>query len=303
MEVVQGQIWLFGTRSYEVWDIDGNPDLPYRYVGGSSTEVGIRAPDSVTTIGGQVFWLGSSASGENQVLMSNGYGYVRISNHALESFLNKLGARNNDAVGFSYQQEGHTFYVINFIAGNRTYVYDLSTRMWHERSTRDELTDVANRWEVLFATSAFGLVLCGSVFTPRVFTLDLYRYYEWDGRPIVRLHQSPIYYEDYRTLFHTEFQVDMAVGVGTTLNDPVISGIQNDQGANPQIMMQFSDDSGNTWSSEDWTDLGKTGEYQTRARWRRLGSSSARVYRIKISDPVEVVIVGARLIFTQGRLK
>lgn len=304
MEVVQGQLWFFGTRSYEVWDIDGNPDLPFRYVGGSSTEAGIRSADSVTTIAGQCFWLGSSASGENQVLMSNGYGFTRISNHALESFLNRLGSKNDDAVGFAYQQEGHTFYAINFIAGNKTYVYDLSTGMWHERSTRDKLTDVSNRWEVLFATNGFGLVLCGSVFTPRVFTLDLYRYYEWDGRPIVRLHQSPIYFEDYRTLFHTELQVDMATGVGTQQNTPIISGgIQNDQGANPQIMMQFSDDSGNTWSSEDWTDLGEVGEYSTRARWRRLGSSSARVYRIKVSDPVEVVILGARLIYNTGRLK
>lgn len=303
MEVAQGQLWFFGTRSYEVWDIDENPDLPYRYVGGSSTDVGCRAIDSVYTISGRVFWLGSSASGENIVFMSDGYGFKRISNHALESFLNKLGSSNTDAVAFAYQQEGHTFYCITFISGNRTYVYDVALNMWHERSTRDRLTNVNNRWEVLFATSGFGVVICGATNIPRVFTLDLYRYYDWDGRPIVRLHQSPIYFEDYRTLFHQEFQIDMATGVGTQQNTPVVSGIQNNQGSDPKIMLQYSDNSGYTWSSELWTPLGMTGEYLTRARWRRLGSARNRVYRVVVSDPVEVTMLGGRLIYNVARTK
>jgi hypothetical protein len=297
MEVVQGQLWFFGTRSYEVWDIDENPDLPYRYVGGSSTEVGCRAVDSVFTIAGKVFWLGSSASGENIIFMSNGYGFQRISNHAIESWLNKLGSSNTDAVGFAYQQEGHTFYCLNFIAGNKTHVFDLATSMWHERATRDKLSNVNNRWEVLFATSGFGLTLCGAVDIPRVFTLDMYRYYEWDGRPIVRMHQSPVLYADYKKLFHKEFQIDMATGVGTQQNTPVISGIQNNQGEEPKIMLQFSDDSGYTWSSELWITLGKSGEYMTRARWRKLGSARFRVYRVVVSDPVQVTMIGARAIF------
>ena len=32
-----------------------------------------------------------------------------------------------------------------------------------------------------------------------------------------------------------------------------------------------------------------------RARWKRLGRSRGRVYRIVISDPVKVVIIGARV--------
>ena len=110
MEVREGELWFFGTRSYEVWRPEANPDLPYGKVGGSSTEIGCSANRSVANISGQVFWLGSSAAGQNVVFMSNGYGAQRISNHAIEYQLNTLGASTNDAVGFTYQQEGHTFY-------------------------------------------------------------------------------------------------------------------------------------------------------------------------------------------------
>jgi hypothetical protein len=235
--------------------------------------------------------------------MSNGYSHQRISDHALESWLNKLGSSNTDALGFAYQQEGHTFYVINFIAGNRTYAFDLTTNMWARRATRDRLTNVNNRWVVVFATSAFGLSLCGSVETPRVFTLDLYTYQDWDGRPIVREMQTPEYWEDLRKLFHQEFQVDMATGVGTQQNSPVISGIQNNQGSDPKIMLQYSNDAGHTWSSELWVPIGKAGEFFTRVKWRRLGNSRSRVYRIKISDPVEATLLGARALFNVGRQK
>ena len=42
--------------------------------------------------------------------------------------------------------------------------------------------------------------------------------------------------------------------------------------------------------------MGKIGEYQAKARWRMLGRSAKRVFRIMISDPVKVCILGARII-------
>jgi hypothetical protein len=300
VEVRQGELWFFGPRSYEIWAIDTNPDLPYRYVGGSSTEIGCGAKSSTSSIADQVFWLGSSRAGQNVVYVSNGYGARRISTHAVEYFLNTQGNKTSDSVGFTYQTEGHTFYILNLLQSNKTFVFDLSTGQWHERSTRDAQLNIANRWDPLFSVFAFGQVLVGSQENPRIFLLDLDRYYEWDGRPIVRLHQSPIYYDDYREIFHDEIQIDMETGVGLQAGNPQDAGPQTAQGADPQIMLQYSDDSGHTWSSERWTKIGKVGEYRTRARWRRMGRSRDRVYRVSVSDPVKVVFIGGRLIYTIG---
>ena len=59
-------------------------------------------------------------------------------------------------------------------------------------------------------------------------------------------------------------------------------------------MLQWSDDSGKTWSGEYWKSLGKIGEYKVRAKWTRLGTApNGRVFRVKVSDPVKLIIVAA----------
>jgi hypothetical protein len=65
--------------------------------------------------------------------------------------------------------------------------------------------------------------------------------------------------------------------------------------AEPQAMLDWSDDGGHTWSNEHWVSMGAIGEYSNRAVWRRLGRSRERVYRVTVSDPVKVVILGAHL--------
>ena len=77
-------------------------------------------------------------------------------------------------------------------------------------------------------------------------------------------------------------------------------GIQLGQGSNPQAMMQYSDDGGHTWSSERWASLGKIGAYSTRVVWRNNGRTRQRVYRVTVSDPVKVVMIGAGLDYSVG---
>ena len=69
-------------------------------------------------------------------------------------------------------------------------------------------------------------------------------------------------------------------------------------GANPQLMLRWSDDGGHTWSNERWTSMGRIGEYGHRTIWRRLGMTLKlrdRVYEVSGTDPVKVAIVGAEL--------
>ena len=294
MDVVEGNIWFFGPRSYEVWRTGSNPDLPFNKVGGTSSEIGCSAPNSISKILNSVFWIGSSSAGNNTVFMSNGYTGTRISNHAIEYLLTTLST-TDDAVSFTYQQNGHVFYVLTLVTGNKTIVYDVATGEWHERTSRNPLTNADNRWDPIFATFAFNKVLVGTLANARILTLDLNKYTAWDGDPIVRLHQGPIQNENDQILFHREFVIDIETGIGLNSTNPNNSGIQSNQGVDPQIMLQYSDDSGHTWSSEQWTTLGKAGEYSTRARWRRLGRSRNRVYRMEISSPNKVVVIGARL--------
>ncbi|TRZ48353.1 MAG: hypothetical protein D4S01_10500 [Dehalococcoidia bacterium] len=288
IKVTNNELWLIGPRSYEIHSISPNPDRPYVFAAGSSNDVGCAAEFSLSSIGDNVFWLGGSTAGTNSVYVSNGYRASRISTHAIEFEIDKLPT-TGDGRAFTYQEEGHMFYILSFPIGGKTFVYDLATAMWHERSTRDSNFNTFNVWSPKYATNAFNETYVGNE-TSNVLELKLDKYEEWDGRPIVRIHQSPIYWNENNLNFHKEFQVDMETGVG----------INAGQGSEPKLMMEFSDDSGHTWSSEYWTEIGAIGNYGARARFRRLGKARFRVYRVTISDPIKIVFTGAKIITEKG---
>ena len=71
-------------------------------------------------------------------------------------------------------------------------------------------------------------------------------------------------------------------------------------GYDPQAMLRWSSDGGSTWSSEHWTSIGKVGEYNNRAIWRRLGWGRDRIFEVSISAPVKAVIISANLKASAG---
>jgi hypothetical protein len=59
------------------------------------------------------------------------------------------------------------------------------------------------------------------------------------------------------------------------------------------MMLSVSKDGGHNWGAERWVDIGKVGNYYTRAGWNRLGSSKDFLFKIRITDPIKRVILGA----------
>ena len=285
MEICNNSLWVWGQRSYEVYQTQGNPDIPFYRIGGASGEIGCLAPNSVTTIGGSVFWLGSSGSGNNQIFMSNGTMPVVISNPAISYQLDQMGD-TSDAVGFSYQKESHVFYVITFIGGNKTFVYDVKEQNWSRRTTREKLTNVENRWAVNYIDAVYSTLLCGVSSTENVgslvLELDSNKYDDWDGRPIVRTLQGPYIWNNLKKLFIRMFKVDMEVGTVP----------QNGQGANPILEVGISDD-GYVFDYIRRVNLPVIGKYKGQVILTGLGSSYNPVIRLKISDPIPFVVLGA----------
>jgi hypothetical protein len=63
----------------------------------------------------------------------------------------------------------------------------------------------------------------------------------------------------------------------------------------PQIILQCSNDGGFTWGIERQASLGKAGNYGKLVRWRRLGRSNNRAFRVICSEPVFVALIAADL--------
>ena len=301
--VVRNELWLFGPRSYEVRRLTQDATYPFQIIGGSAGEIGCGAADSVATIGESVFWLGSSSEGQNVIFQSQGYSAVRISNHAIEYLLGTL-RNTSDAFGWTYQMEGHQFYILTFEQGDRTLCYDATNGTWTERGSRDPLKNQMHKWRPKFASYTSSGILLGSSEGPYILKLDLDYYEEFDGRsadgtpadpddsttfntiPIQRIHQSPHYWDALGVVSIDEFDLDISAG----------AGLQSGQGSDPQVMMQLSKDGGHTYGSEHWRSFGAIGDYAKRVAWRMLGRARSLVIRITIADPVKVIISGGRLI-------
>lgn len=64
--------------------------------------------------------------------------------------------------------------------------------------------------------------------------------------------------------------------------------------ATPQVMIQFSDDGGHTWSHEIWRDLvGDDKKYLNRVRIQQGGTTYNRIFRLRFSGDTSFTLVSA----------
>lgn len=280
-------LWMFNEKSIEVFYNSGNADFPFERLQGSFVEHGCAASFSVAKINNTVFWLGQDDKGTGIVYSATGYQPQRISTHAVETAIQGYSDISS-AVAYTYQQNGHSFYVLNFPSASTTWVYDASTNLWHERCylTNGSLTrHRANNYSFAHSTHVVGDWING-----KIYELDADTYTD-NGDPIQRKRITPHLSSSMKRLFYASLQLDVEAGTG-------LDG--TGQGTDPQIMLRYSNDNGHTWSSEKWTALGKIGQKKQRAIWRRLGSGRDRVFEITITDPNKVVFLGAEIDVVAG---
>jgi len=276
------EVWLFGSDSVEGWFNSGNPDFPFERIGSGFMEMGCAAAFSVEKIDRTTFWLGNNKEGNGIVYAAQGFNPQRISTHAVELAIQSYGDIS-DAKAYTYQENGHSFYVLNFTSANTTWVFDTTTRLWHERAylTGGEFQrHRANNHAFAYEKHYVGDYDNGKLY---IMSSD---YYSDAGDEIRRLRTAPHLSQSLKRISHYSFELEIERGVGLT-------GIT--QGEDPKVMLQFSDDGGHTWSSEHWRDLGAISNRKQRIIWRRLGVSRDRIYRVAISDPIKISLIGAEL--------
>lgn len=127
------ELWIFGTTSIEVWYYNADPDFPFAPIQGAYNEIGCAASFSVAKLDNTLFWLGQDARGNGIVYRAQGYNAMRVSTHAIEFAIQQY-EEISDAIAYTYQQDGHSFYVLTFPSANATWVYDVATGAWHQRA-------------------------------------------------------------------------------------------------------------------------------------------------------------------------
>jgi hypothetical protein len=279
MKVARRTIYFFGSKSLEQWYDSGGVDNPFSRIDGAFFEVGCIAKNSIAEID-SVFWLGGDEKGAGTVWTVEGGSPKRISTPAIEFAINQW-PNMSDAYAFTYAQEGHGFYVLSSVSGNETWAYDVTTNEWHQRawlSPAGELDRIRPQCHLYFA----GKHLVGDWQTGDVYEYDLDTYSD-NGSAIPAIRTCGTLQSGLEQQGAVSFQLDMDTGVGITTG----------QGSDPQVMLRWSKNGGNTWSSELWRTAGKIGEYSRRCIWRRVGGGRRVVFEVKITDPVKRQITGA----------
>jgi hypothetical protein len=202
-----------------------------------------------------------------------------------------------------YNDAGHTFYVITLPTGTGgdvvdavTFVYDVTTEMWHERSS------FAAGGIGGAGTMAYSPILnfprhlsnCYAPFNQKHYVGD-YRngniyemgeqYYTDAGDPIVSTRVTGHIFnpEDDTLVFLQSLYIDCETGTTDLVDGNV----------DPVAFLSWSNDYGRRWSSRYPASMGKLGDRTTRLRWRRLGCAEDYVFRLDVSDPVRRNMIAA----------
>ena len=277
------EVWLFGEFTIEPWYNNGAGDFPYAQRGNAVIDAGTVAPWSVAEMDNSLFWLGQSKRGEKVIFRTEGYQKRRISTHAIE-FAFDTYSDISDAFGFTYIEEGHSFYALTFPTAGVTWVYDASipdpAMAWHQRSSNGD----GGRW--LVDSYAY---FNGDHYVSEYNDIHIFRMshsaFDENGSAIRRVRTSPHVHIDRERVFINTLEIVFKAGVG----------LQMGQGSDPQAMIRISRDGGKTWGSEIWRSIGKVGEYLRRVRVQKIGMSYDFVFELTVTDPIDAEIVSATL--------
>lgn len=290
---VQNRVYVFGSRSYEVWTMDGTDDDPMSPIQGTASQIGCMAKDSIATLSDRVFWLGASDAGRFTVFVGTGLGDPkRISDNALEEQIQAL-AQPASCEGFCFMSRGHLIYVLNFIFDAVSFGYDASTDKWFTLSNIDADTGRTIAYQPCRAVSGFD----GKLFAISGDTQYLIEIsdslLDYNGVTALREYVTPIMWTDTTPINLREVQLDISLG-STDETDPLLDAYE------PKVMLSVSKDSGHTFVAREWMSMGRIGEYLRKPpRWSNLGYGRGIVLKFSISSKINFTIRGVRCTTTK----
>jgi len=277
-----GQLWLLGASTSEIWTNTGASAFPFQKISGANLEVGISAPHSTVAVKEALVWQGEDAFGTGSVYMTTGIRPQRISTEPIEILL-QAATKREEITAYSYQQQGHTFYVLTGGGLDTTLVYDFNTQMWHERAYLNAEGDFELHRGAT-CMFVFDKHIVGDRENGNLYRMDMGVYSD-NGDALRRERIYTHLVDEGKRIRYNSLEIGFEVGVG----------LQNGQGSAPVCSLQLSKDGAKEWSNSYDASIGAVGKYLTKVSFRRLGIAETMTFRLYISDPVKVAISGSYL--------
>lgn len=311
---------LLGARRSQVYYDAGNQGIgafPFQSYNETFIETGISAVFSLADTGSGLIWIGEDARGRRACWQDHAFQPQRISTFAVEARWDAYD-RIDDAIAFTMIWQGHLQYVVTFPSAKikygllapippsmigATWVYDVSMSellgrpIWFERSYQTALGYAVARSEQ-FHCFCYGKHLVGSAGLDgnpgAIYQYSTTQYTDCgtdangaqSQQPIVRDRISPHVFNGNKRVIYNRIEFELARGVGLDAGA---------FGADPQLLLRWSNDGGNAYGPEQNMPAGKIGQYGQRVYWNTCGYGRDRVFWLRATDPVYWGIVGAEL--------
>lgn len=264
----RGALVCLKESSFEIWEDAGTTPFAFSRIR-ADMDIGCIAPASVADVAETLIWVDQNGI-VRQLQASEP---TRISTHAVERAIGSLTAAEGAVLYAVYTQyAGHQFYALT--SPYWTWEFDMATGLWHERQSGG----LENWFARGYATFA-GKQIVGSSRDSSLHYVDPTSNTE-SGTPYLFLAQSAPVHAFPNGMIFDELNIDIIPGVGETQGD--------DDAADPQLMLSWSDDGGKIWTGPVTASLGKTGARRTKANFNQLGSvdRNGRTFRLAVSSSV-----------------
>jgi hypothetical protein len=291
MAVLNRQLWLLGSLTSEVWYDSGESPFPFKPHPSGVVQYGCAAPYSPIVTGTTLLWLTATRDGTGHIVQTSDFTPEVVSSFAISSALSSY-SKIDDAIGDSYTEVGHTFYVLTFPTEQKTWAYDATPDMklsvpqrWAERGTWITEENLYEAWHPCYSTYQGAELLILDRTSGAVYRLSHTVGTDVGGRVIRRVRRPPALFHENTVLRVGVFELFLEPGLGT----------ETSQGTNPQVALRISGNGGKTFGNELLAPAGKIGEFGARTRWLRCGSGRRWMPEIVVTDPIPWRLLGAAM--------
>lgn len=279
-------LYVFGPKSVDVFQRgSGEFEDWIRTSYTSTNSFGLEAPNSLSSIGGTVYFIASGQQYGKCIMKVSGTSFEKCSDEWLDDKL--LKESTTSAYSFVYSVGEHQFVTFQLNSIGETWTYDTMDNGWHQRTSRDKVSGMEGQWRVgamAYYREKF-----------RAFTNDGlmcafgedYWYEDFpDGTslPVIRHRQTAVITDNFRPFTFEELTVEANVGCQ-----------QIRTGRQPLMMLEVSKDGGMTYGNVRSAYFGLTGQYSHRVRWSNVGANRLCVIRITFSEPMDLVLTACSI--------
>jgi hypothetical protein len=269
------QVFGFGSKTIQPLYNSGTGNPPYTFVLNATQEVGIDAIHSIGSNNRFAYFLGS----DQIVYQLAGLALNPIGNPAIGQEIAKY-SKTDDAYGMCFTLDNQNFYLLSFPTGNETWLFNEGAGLWTNLAFgTDGSQHLISDYQFIYNKH-----LVADRRNGNIYELDFETFTD-NGEPIQ--HRRDTIAINGRTFGRAGAKVFMdRLGIEIETGTSLVT-------AESQIIMQYSDDNGRSWSSERFQNIGAQGEFRHQLDWFGMGSFYTRMFRFTMTDNIKWVLISA----------